>query len=73
MYIDEEGPAYPTGFGLSVALAGSSLIVAAVLDLHFYLQNRKRARVSEDEIRQQHTGAELMAMGEKSPLFIYTL
>ncbi|PLB36953.1 putative MFS transporter [Aspergillus candidus] len=73
MYIDEEGPAYHTGFGLSVALAGTSLIVAAVLDLHFYLQNKKRARVSEDEIKRQHTGAELMAMGEKSPLFIYTL
>ncbi|KAJ5817122.1 major facilitator superfamily domain-containing protein [Penicillium robsamsonii] len=73
MYIDEEGPAYHTGFGLSVALAGTSLIVALVLDLHYYLQNKKRASMSEDDIKERYSGSELMAMGDKSPLFIYTL
>lgn len=73
MYIEKEGPAYYTGFGLSVALAGSSLIMALVLDLHYYLENKKRKRMSEEDVRQQYSGAELMAMGERSPLFTYTI
>ncbi|KAF9886341.1 hypothetical protein FE257_011600 [Aspergillus nanangensis] len=73
MYIDKEAPAYYTGFGLSTALAASSLIMAIFLDLHYYLENRKRAGMSEDDIRERYSWDELANLGEKSPLFIYTL
>ncbi|KAL4922530.1 major facilitator superfamily domain-containing protein [Aspergillus aurantiobrunneus] len=73
MYLDEENPYYYTGFGLSLALGGSALLVALGLELSFVIANRKKNRLSEAEVRQAYTDDELLAMGDKSPLFRYTL
>jgi hypothetical protein len=35
--------------------------------------NKAKAALSESEIRQQYTQEQLDAMGEKSPLYQYTL
>ncbi|KAB8214644.1 putative MFS transporter [Aspergillus novoparasiticus] len=73
MYMDEEAPTYYTGFGLSLAFGGSGLIVALLLELSYIYANRKKANESEAEIRERYTDDELLAMGDKSPLFKYTL
>ncbi|KAF7164714.1 hypothetical protein CNMCM6106_001126 [Aspergillus hiratsukae] len=73
MYIESESPKYYTGFGLSLALGGSGLLVALVLELSYIHANRKKAKVSEAEIRELYTDDQLLAMGNKSPLFKYTL
>ncbi|KAJ1707707.1 MFS transporter [Aspergillus flavus] len=73
MYMDKEAPTYYTGFGLSLAFGGSGLIVALLLELSYIYANRKKANESEAEIRERYTDDELLAMGDKSPLFKYTL
>ncbi|KAB8271753.1 major facilitator superfamily domain-containing protein [Aspergillus minisclerotigenes] len=73
MYMDKEAPTYYTGFGLSLAFGGSGLIVALLLELSYIYANRKKANKSEAEIRERYTDDELLAMGDKSPLFKYTL
>jgi predicted MFS family arabinose efflux permease len=73
MYIDSESPKYYTGFGLSLAFGGSGLLVALLLELSYIYGNRKKATVSEAEIRELYTDDQLLAMGNKSPLFKYTL
>ncbi|CAG8895315.1 unnamed protein product [Penicillium egyptiacum] len=73
MYLDHEDPTYPTGFGLSLAFGGSALMAALVLELSFFWGNRSKGKLSEDEIRENHTDEELLEMGDKSPLFKYTL
>ncbi|KAE8325414.1 major facilitator superfamily domain-containing protein [Aspergillus sergii] len=73
MYMDEEAPTYYTGFGLSLAFGGSGLIVALLLELSYIYANRKKANESEAEIRERYSDDELLAMGDKSPLFKYTL
>ncbi|KAB8257387.1 putative MFS transporter [Aspergillus pseudonomiae] len=73
MYMDKEAPTYYTGFGLSLAFGGSGLIVALLLELSFIYANRRKAAQSESEIRERYTDDQLLAMGDKSPLFKYTL
>lgn len=73
MYMDSEKPKYYTGFGLSIAFGGSALILALILEASFWWENKKRSKMSESEVREQYTEEQLMNMGDKSPLFKYTL
>ncbi|CAI7633735.1 unnamed protein product [Penicillium viridicatum] len=73
MYLDHEDPTYPTGFGLSLAFGGTALVAALILELSFFWGNKRKAKLSEDEIRENYTDEELLEMGDKSPLFKYTL
>ncbi|KAL4948868.1 major facilitator superfamily domain-containing protein [Aspergillus filifer] len=73
MYLDSENPYYYTGFGLSLALGASALLVALGLELSFVFANRKKAAMDESEVRARYSDDELLSMGDKSPLFKYTL
>ena len=71
--MDSEKPKYYTGFGLSIAFGGSALILALILEASFWWENKKRSKMSESEVREQYTEEQFMNMGDKSPLFKYTL
>ncbi|KAB8072469.1 putative MFS transporter [Aspergillus leporis] len=73
MYLERESPKYYTGFGLSLAFGGSGLVVALLLELSYVYANRKKVNISEKEIRERYSDDLLLAMGDKSPLFKYTL
>lgn len=73
MYLDRESPTYPTGFGLSLAFGLSGLLVAAIQELSFMFANKRRSRMSETEIHETYTDEQLLKMGDRSPLFKYTL
>ncbi|CAN9417370.1 unnamed protein product [Alternaria alternata] len=73
MYLESEKPKYYTGFGLSLAFGATGFIVAFLLELSYKWGNTKKARLSEDEIRAKYSDQELLDMGDKSPLFRYTL
>jgi sugar phosphate permease len=73
MYLERESPKYYTGFGLSLAFGGSGLVVALLLELSYVYANRKKVNISEEEIRERYSDDLLLAMGDKSPLFKYTL
>ncbi|KAH8763101.1 major facilitator superfamily domain-containing protein [Diaporthe sp. PMI_573] len=72
MYLESEAPAYPTGFGLAIAFGLSGILVALGLEASYVLSNKKRAKMSESEIRAMYSADELITMGSKSPLFRYT-
>lgn len=73
MYLDSEKPKFPTGFGLSLAFGVSGMLCSFILELSYKWGNAKKARLTEEEVRAKYTEAELLAMGDKSPLFKYTL
>ncbi|OQD79937.1 hypothetical protein PENANT_c041G05580 [Penicillium antarcticum] len=73
MYLDREGPTYPTGFGLSLAFGGSALLAALILEVSFVYANKRNGMMSESEIRDKYSDEQLLEMGDKSPLFKYTL
>ncbi|KAJ5129824.1 uncharacterized protein N7515_005863 [Penicillium bovifimosum] len=73
MYLDREAPAYPTGFGLSLAFGGTAFLAAVIVEVSWVYANRKNAAMTEMEIRETYTDDQLLEMGDKSPLFKYTL
>ncbi|KAI0424067.1 major facilitator superfamily domain-containing protein [Xylaria sp. FL1042] len=71
--LDRDAPQYPTGYGTSLGIIVLGIVAACVLESSLRRRNRTKRRLSEYEIRQQYTQEQLDAMGEKSPLYKYTL
>ena len=73
MYLDSEAPQYYTGFGLSLALGGVALLLVLFLELTFIWANRRKEKVSETEVRERFSEQQLLELGDRSPMFKYTL
>lgn len=73
IYIDTQAPAYPAGYGGSLAFGAAGLIAALGLEFALIRINKKRAAMSEEEIRAKYSDEELERMGDRSPLYRYTL
>lgn len=73
MFLEREAPAYPTGYGTSLGVLASGIIMAIALELTYMYLNKKRAAIPEEEIRAKYSEQELADLGDKSPLYRYTL
>ncbi|WXC42306.1 hypothetical protein QX201_002085 [Fusarium graminearum] len=73
IYIDKEKPKYTTGYGASLGFAVAGILAAVTLESALTFINRKRAKMSEAEIRSKYTDEQLEDMGENSPLYQYKL
>lgn len=73
IFLEREAPNYPTGFGSSLAFASAGLASTMILFFSYRYLNTKKARFTEEEVRTTYTEEELEAMGDKSPLFKYSL
>ncbi|KAF6833255.1 hypothetical protein CPLU01_05606 [Colletotrichum plurivorum] len=73
IFLDKEGPRYPTGYGTSLGIICLGLMSAFSLEFFLWTLNKKKAKLSEHEVRQQYSQEQLDGMGEKSPLYKYTL
>lgn len=65
IYVEEQAPSFPLGFKVSCALAGAGFVVSLILTVSYWLENRKRALMSEAEIMSTYSEKELRKMGEK--------
>lgn len=72
-FIESELPKYPTGFGSSPAFAVAGVGARGVLEMVHKWNNKKRHAMSELEVRGKYTDEEFEVMGDRSPLFRYTL
>lgn len=73
IFIEKESPTYPTGFGTSLAFAAAGVGACAALEFFYNASNKRKDRLTDNEIRAKYADEELEAMGDKSPLFRYTL
>ena len=73
IFIDSEAPTYPTGFGSSLAFASAGIVACSILEFGLWKLNEKKQHQSEEEWRLKYSDEQLDRMGEKSPLFKYTL
>lgn len=73
IYIDSEKPRYPTGFGSSLGFVAAGVVACFIIEAIYKFINTKRARMPEGEVYEKYTRQELEAMGDRSPLFRYTL
>ncbi|WWC69803.1 uncharacterized protein I206_103746 [Kwoniella pini CBS 10737] len=73
IYLSSQAPYYPVGFGVSAGLViFGNLIVMTGYWFYVGAVNKKRAAMSEEEIRAEYTSDELEEMGDKAPLYIYS-
>ncbi|KAL4746551.1 hypothetical protein BDW72DRAFT_207253 [Aspergillus terricola var. indicus] len=72
MYLEREKPKYYTGFGISLALGVTGVIMAILLEWSYKIANRRKEREA-DEARTRYTEEELFDMGDRSPLFKHVL
>ncbi|QGI77157.1 unnamed protein product [Fusarium fujikuroi] len=73
IYLAREAPRYPTGYGTSLAFGLAGVVAVLLLETLLKRGNAKKAKMTEEEIRQRYTDDDLVRMGEKSPLFKYAL
>ncbi|CAI6097462.1 unnamed protein product [Clonostachys chloroleuca] len=73
IYKDNEKPKYTTGYGASLGFAVGGILAALTLEFVLFTINKKRAQVSEAEVRAKYTEDELEIMSDRSPLFKYHL
>lgn len=73
IFMEDESPRYPTGFGASLGFAAAGVGGCIVLELAYKTTNTRREAMTEQEIRSKYTEEELIELGDRSPLFRYTL
>jgi hypothetical protein len=73
IYISNQSPRYPVGFGISITMLGLFGIVwPACYYIILKRINAKRAAIPVEEIREKYTDEQLAEMGDESPLFRYS-
>ncbi|KAL3448371.1 major facilitator superfamily domain-containing protein [Aspergillus insuetus] len=72
VFLDSESPRYPTGYGTALGIICLGVVCALLLEFFLWRLNKAKAALSE-EVRETYTQEQLDAMGEKSPLYQYTL
>lgn len=72
-YMEREKPRYPTGYGTSLAFALAGIMAATLLEFLLKRDNKRKAQMSEAEVRTKYSDTQLASMGEKSPLFKHAL
>ena len=73
IYLENEKPKYPTGFGTSFGVACLGIVSCLALEAGYYFINKKRDLLTEEEVREKYSEEDLARMGDRSPLFRYTL
>lgn len=73
IFLDREAPTYPTGFGSSLGFAAAGALACLLLELMLFRSNKKNEGFSEEDVRAQFSEEDLERLGDKSPLFKYTL
>jgi len=73
IYIADEKPKYPTGYGCSFAFASAGIVACFALEFLLWTANKRNARFTVEEIRAKYSEEQLGRMGDRSPLYRYAL
>ncbi|KAI1288624.1 major facilitator superfamily transporter [Xylaria venustula] len=73
IYIAEERPRYPTGYGTSLGFTAAGLVAVLVLEAALMAANKRNAKLTEADVQERYPSEHLEKLGDRSPLFRYTL
>ena len=73
IFVSEQSPRYWAGYGTCLGTSLAGITATLCLRMAFQRINAKRDGVTQEEIKQKYTEAQLLDLGDKSPYFRYTL
>ncbi|KAI5895711.1 MFS general substrate transporter [Schizophyllum commune H4-8] len=74
IYIAEQAPTYPLGFGFSIGATVLGAMIPCMINWYLLRrENRRRDAMDPAVIKETYTEEQLSEMGEDSPLFRFTL
>ena len=73
IFLQSEAPSYPTGYGVAMGVSVLGITSATIIMLTFRYNNRQRERLSEEDVRDKYPDDQLAELGDRSPLYRYTL
>lgn len=73
IFMGRESPRYQTGWGTSLGFICAGIGSTATLETVYKLINKKRDKVSREEVEAMYSPERLEEMGDRSPLFRYSL
>ena len=77
IYFKTEAPSYPTGFGVCLATSVLAIVSAYCLRVAYQRENKRRdeliTQFGREAVEGKYTEQGLLELGDKSPLFRYSL
>lgn len=73
IFVGSERPRYQSGWGTCLAFICLGIISALTLEVTYKTLNKRRAAIPREEIEGKYSAEILDEMGDRSPLFRYTL
>jgi len=73
IFLQEQSPNYWLGYGFSLGILTTGIFVTLTLCFAYGTLNKRREHISEAEAKEQYGEEELLAMGDKSPLYRYVV
>ena len=73
IFLARQAPNYWLGYGFSLGIIVVSIISGFILRFCLSKENKRRARMTPEEIREKYSEQQLLEMGDRAPTFKYTL
>ncbi|KAM0717210.1 hypothetical protein Q7P37_007062 [Cladosporium fusiforme] len=73
IFLEEEKPNYWLGYGFSLGILLAGMTATLIIRLSYGSVNKRRDKISEAQAREQYSEEELLALGDKSPLYRYVV
>lgn len=73
IFLGSESPRYQTGWGTSLGFICAGIASASTLEVVYIVINKRRDKVSREEVEVMFSAERLEEMGDRSPLFRYSL
>lgn len=71
IFLAKQAPNYWVGYGIGCGMLLAAIIATLILKTVLQRINKQRDLIDESEVRANYTEAQLIEMGDKSPLFRY--
>ncbi|KAK5940198.1 hypothetical protein PMZ80_007618 [Knufia obscura] len=73
IFLANQAPDYWLGYGMGCGMVSAAIVCTMILKTALEKINKQRDAMDENEIRAKYTEAQLIELGDKSPLFRYVV
>jgi hypothetical protein len=73
IFLQAQAPNYWLGHGLCLGILLAGIVATLLLRWAYGSLNKKEGRMTAAQVREQYSEEELLAMGDKSPLYRYVV